>query len=174
MHAGISADELPGEAKGAGCHFASLRRLRVEAQKVRGGDAGWEDRLIPFCQPLNGCRTGTAWPKGGRAGTVVNAFAQSLQCSIAGQTRECLGNGRKGLVPEVVVTPQSLTSAFNLKADRTSGRAGFGGLCHLPYYVGAVVDMSSFFAIKLDIHSDVPTTLDPVFLLPDHISRGLN
>jgi hypothetical protein len=56
------------------------------------------------------------------------------------------------------VTPQSLTSAFNLKADRTGGRAGFGGLCHLPYYVVAVFIMSSFFAIKLDMSRDVPTS----------------
>jgi hypothetical protein len=57
------------------------------------------------------------------------------------------------------VTPQSLTSAFNLKTDRAGGRAGLGGLCHLPYYVVAMAIMSSFFAIKLDIHSDVPTPL---------------
>jgi hypothetical protein len=47
--------------------------------------------------------------------------------------------------------PRALTSAFNLKADRTGGGAGFGGLCHLPYYVVAADNMSSFFAMKLDM-----------------------
>ena len=79
---------------------------------------------------------------------------------VSGQRQETAGPGSR-----------CDATIFRLRVQSEGGSnwrsCGFGGYLPSPLLCGDCCYMSSFFAIKLDIHSDVP-------LLPDHISIGFN
>jgi len=85
-----------------------------------------------------------AGPKGRGARTVVDALAQPLQFAAAGQARQSLGDSRKGLVAEIIVTPKPFPTPFNLLADEAGCFAGFGALFHL-FYDGAASRLCQVF-----------------------------
>ncbi len=92
----IGSNELSRQAQASRGNLAPFRILCGETQEPGGGYSGREESRSLAGKLSDRGRIGPALSEGGLPGTVINALAQPLDGSSSRESRQRLGDGRKG------------------------------------------------------------------------------